>query len=297
MLFRLFVAKSTACKSNVAFASSASTAKNFALFLLFQNGVAFCCKKEYNTTYFVWYNAEVCEKKEQFVNKIGVITDIHGNLPALVAVLQLLDEQGCNEIIFCGDVVDMGPHGTACFELLCSRKDVTMIVGNHDRDFALDNYYVHPCSHVPKAHKEYVFANTDARFKQKVLQMPLFVTRQCGGQTLRFCHYAMVDGVTDISSYPFLSLENFPTREIFDRQYKNVQCDAVFFGHKHEPCDIVGDKIYCCVGSVACHREQLAKAVVIEYDEHSWRYKRVSAPYDATEFTKQLLAMPCAGIL
>ena len=36
------------------------------------------------------------------MKKIGVISDIHGNIVALKAVLELLDGEGCEEIIHTG---------------------------------------------------------------------------------------------------------------------------------------------------------------------------------------------------
>ena len=50
--------------------------------------------------------------------KIGVLCDIHGNLPALAAVLHTLNEYGCDEIIGTGDVLTIGPESVECLHLL-----------------------------------------------------------------------------------------------------------------------------------------------------------------------------------
>ncbi|MCZ8163077.1 MAG: metallophosphoesterase family protein, partial [Microcystis sp. LE19-196.1B] len=42
--------------------------------------------------------------------KIAVLSCIHGNMPAFNAVLQDLDQQGCQEIYCLGDLVGYGPH-------------------------------------------------------------------------------------------------------------------------------------------------------------------------------------------
>ena len=221
------------------------------------------------------------------MKKIGVISDVHGNLSALEAVLRLLDELGCEEIIHTGDVVDIGPHSRECLDLLLERADVTCLLGNHDRDFLINKTQVRNLSHVPAQHKEQVFATlTDAHRKQ-VGQFPLYVTRNCGGSKLLFCHYAFKKDA--FSKFPFHLIATPPSAKAFDEMFEDHDCDAVFFGHKHEPCDIVGKCLYVDVGSVGCHPEPKARAIVIEYDDTSWSYTRVYAPYDMEATRKSML--------
>ena len=47
--------------------------------------------------------------------RIAVIADIHGNLPALEAVLEALDTLQPDQIVVSGDVVDGGPDSAACW--------------------------------------------------------------------------------------------------------------------------------------------------------------------------------------
>lgn len=224
------------------------------------------------------------------MKKIGVITDVHGNLAALTAILHLLDGEKCDEIIHTGDVVDIGPNSSECLQLLLSRDDVTLTLGNHDRDFFLNHTAVRNLSHVPAEHKKQVFATLTEAQRQAVGQFPLFVTRKCGKSTLVFTHYAFKLPF-DIAVFPFMPIETEPTAEKFDQLFASLdtfQCDAVFFGHKHEPCDITGKRLYVDVGSVGCHPNPVARGVVIEYDQHTWSYRRVSAPYDM-EHTHKLM--------
>ena len=226
------------------------------------------------------------------IKKIGVISDVHGNLQALKAILQLLDGEKCDEIIHTGDVVDIGPHSRECLDLLLSRKDVTMTLGNHDRDFALNHTAVRNLSHVPAEHKEQVFATLTEKQRQIVQNLPLFVTRNCGGATLVFTHYAFKQNCSIFDVFPFMPLQDLPTAEKFDEIFESLdelKCDAVFFGHKHEPCDLVGKRLYVDVGSVGCHPDPVARGVVIEYDERSWNYRRVYAPYDMEKTRKQMV--------
>lgn len=42
--------------------------------------------------------------------KIGVIADIHNNVVALEAILDVFKKNGCSEILCCGDIIGIGPY-------------------------------------------------------------------------------------------------------------------------------------------------------------------------------------------
>lgn len=65
---------------------------------------------------------------------IAVISDIHGNLAALAAVLGDLAGFPVDKLICLGDIVGYGPDPELCTDLIMEHADVTLM-GNHD--FAL----------------------------------------------------------------------------------------------------------------------------------------------------------------
>ena len=63
--------------------------------------------------------------------RIGILSDIHSNLPALEAVLEDVDRHG-PEVLWClGDVVGYGAEPDACARVVEETCDVCL-VGNHD---------------------------------------------------------------------------------------------------------------------------------------------------------------------
>lgn len=62
---------------------------------------------------------------------IAVLSDIHGNLPALQAVLQAAESAGCDRIISLGDVAGYYAQPGECIDLLRAH-DAINIMGNHD---------------------------------------------------------------------------------------------------------------------------------------------------------------------
>lgn len=68
------------------------------------------------------------------VTKIALLSDIHGNSPALQAVLADMQNQGCTQVFMLGDIINgVDPHG--CIQLLrewCAKNnaELTCIKGN-----------------------------------------------------------------------------------------------------------------------------------------------------------------------
>ncbi|WP_145035170.1 metallophosphoesterase family protein [Caulifigura coniformis] len=67
----------------------------------------------------------------------AVISDIHGNLEALEAVLSDISSQGIKEIYCLGDVIGYGPNPRECIDLVMKNCQVT-ILGNHDQAALFD---------------------------------------------------------------------------------------------------------------------------------------------------------------
>ena len=71
-----------------------------------------------------------CSSEASFM-RFGIISDIHGNLVALEAVLQALSDENIDRLICLGDVVGYGPQPEACLDLIAEHDAIT-IAGNHE---------------------------------------------------------------------------------------------------------------------------------------------------------------------
>lgn len=67
----------------------------------------------------------------------AIISDIHGNVEALQAVLADIREQGIQEIYCLGDIIGYGPNPRECIDLIRRHTAVT-ILGNHDQAALFD---------------------------------------------------------------------------------------------------------------------------------------------------------------
>lgn len=70
--------------------------------------------------------------------ELGLISDIHANLPALEAVLS--DMPDVDEVVCLGDVVGYNPYPVECLELVKEECDY-VLQGNHDREIKNPEVY------------------------------------------------------------------------------------------------------------------------------------------------------------
>ena len=79
--------------------------------------------------------------------KIAIISDIHGNMQALEAVLKNIEAEKCEKIFCLGDLAMAGPEPAKTIEKiqeLQKTKDFTIIQGNTDEMIAnCDNQMLH----------------------------------------------------------------------------------------------------------------------------------------------------------
>ncbi|WP_143305949.1 metallophosphoesterase family protein [Chitinophaga vietnamensis] len=69
--------------------------------------------------------------------RIAIISDIHGNLPALTAVLEDIRAFGADETYCLGDLTDAAPWHNEVIDLIRARN-IPTIMGNHDERIAFD---------------------------------------------------------------------------------------------------------------------------------------------------------------
>ena len=99
--------------------------------------------------------------------KYLIISDVHGNLPALEKVLK--KEKNVDGYINLGDVVNYGPWSNECVEIIDGLKNCINIMGNHEEYFNsgicnVDNSIVQ--AFFKKNYPEYTMQKKTNKYKQ-----------------------------------------------------------------------------------------------------------------------------------
>ena len=63
--------------------------------------------------------------------KIALISDVHGNYPALTAALKRIRKEGCDIVVSLGDIAGYYCMVNECIEL-CRENGIVNVMGNHD---------------------------------------------------------------------------------------------------------------------------------------------------------------------
>lgn len=105
--------------------------------------------------------------------RVAALADIHGNLPALRAVLSELDHDDYDAIVVCGDVVG-GPLIRETLELLAARREPTRCIrGNAERE-AVAVYDGAPVSEDPAGRAAAWSAQVlDGRWRDELAAWPI----------------------------------------------------------------------------------------------------------------------------
>ena len=116
---------------------------------------------------------------------VAVVTDIHGNLPALQAALARIDELGIVRIYCGGDLVGYGPHPNEVCALIAERG-IPTIYGNYDHAIARDledcgcAYITPPDREIGQRSVDWTLAHTDRASKDFMRELPFDLRFEVG---------------------------------------------------------------------------------------------------------------------
>ena len=162
----------------------------------------------------------------------AVITDIHGNLPALEAALDRIEELEISRVFCGGDLVGYGPHPDEVCALIAERA-IPTIYGNYDYAIARDLDDC-GCAYVDQHDRElgqqsvaWTLEHTDRAAKDFMRELPFDLRFDVGERQVRLVH----GSPRKVNEYLF---EDKPAR-LYERLAAAEDSDVLVFGHTHKP--------------------------------------------------------------
>ena len=197
--------------------------------------------------------------------KIALLSDIHGNLPALDAVLE--DLPAVDAIVCAGDIVGYNPWPSECVDRIRADADV-VVEGNHDA--AIKSPSTFDANELAQAGVEYAAEMLSAEQKQWLETLPESET--------------IADG-------SFLVVHSHPTirgKYVFPQEFPNLpryldDSRGIILGHTHiQHATEIDDKIIVNPGSVGQPRDADNRAAyaVLDTVNHTVDCRRVAYPVD-----------------
>ena len=162
----------------------------------------------------------------------AVITDIHGNLPALHAALARIEELGIERVFCGGDLVGYGPHPNEVCALIAERE-IPTIYGNYDYAIARDledcgcAYVTAHDRELGQRSVEWTLAHADRDAKDFMRGLPFDLHFRVGRVDVHLVH----GSPRKVNEYLF---EDKPAR-LYERLAGAERDPVLVFGHTHKP--------------------------------------------------------------
>jgi putative phosphoesterase len=230
------------------------------------------------------------------MTRVAVITDIHGNLPALEAALQAIEAIGVDGLYCGGDLVGYGPRPNEVCRLI-EERGIPTIYGNYDYAIGRDLEDC-GCAYVTQHDRDlgqlsvaWTLANTDEHSKGFMRGLPFDLRFDLGRQRVRLVH----GSPRKVNEYLF---EDKPAHT-FERIAAGAECDVLVFGHTHKPwIHTYGEVLFVNCGSIGKPKDGDPRAAfaLLELDEHgsvSASIQRV--PYDAQTVANEVVTVGLPG--
>ena len=163
------------------------------------------------------------------MTRVAVISDIHGNLPALEAVLEEIRREEPDLIVSCGDVAS-GPMPAETIDVLMALRDARFVRGNAD-DGLVDEFDGRPPTPLPGPFADWCAKQITRAQRDFLASFDDTVTIDAvdGIGRVLFCH-ATPKNNTDIFT---AETPADRVRELFG----NVDAELVVCGHTHMQFD------------------------------------------------------------
>jgi putative phosphoesterase len=211
--------------------------------------------------------------------KLLILSDIHGNWPALEAVLRA--EPDFDGVAFCGDVVDYGPCPVECLRWLRDHAD-QLVRGNHDNALAFDQDCrclgsFREFSRATRAWHRTLVGEADRDFLAK---MPTLDWFEWGGR-----HFRMAHATPQGDLFEYLPMDHWEER------VRGLDADYMLLGHTHlQGLRTFAKTTVVNPGSVGLARDGAGEACYAVFGDGQMMLKRT--PYDAERTISLLRKAP-----
>lgn len=224
------------------------------------------------------------------MDRLAVITDIHGNLPAFQAALARIDELGIADVVCGGDLVGYGPHPNEVCALI-QERGIPTIYGNYDHAIARDLddcgcAYVTPRDReLGQKSVEWTLTHTDRAAKGFMRGLPFDLELEVGDHRVHVVH----GSPRKVNEYLF---EDKPAR-LYERLAAAESADVLVFGHTHKPwVREHGGVLFVNCGSVGKPKDGDPRAAFAVLDATGGRIHVTieRAEYDAPAVAREVAA-------
>lgn len=229
--------------------------------------------------------------------KIALLTDIHGNLEALKAIIDDIKKRNIDRVVCLGDTINFGPNSKECIDMLID-NNIDMTLGDSELyciNKANINYSI---ANERTKHYEWVKSSLTDKELNYIKKCPMYYECNINYEDSRFdkklifCHYLIRD---ETKEYPF---EHSRLDKDINLWIKyNDEKKEYFVGHLHYAFNInnvdgiLGDYIketqtltnINVLESAGCSKNNKTSYMMLDIGK-SIKFKKIELEYDREKF-------------
>lgn len=227
-------------------------------------------------------------ENEVKIIKIAVISDAHGNLPALWAVIDDIKREDCEKIYHLGDAIAIGAYPAEVMESLM-HNNVQLIMGNHEEFFlSQPNVKQESMSEGEFTHQKWVSDALSRLHRRIISNSPYRYDEIINGYRLSFMHYALSSDTE--SEKKFSRYVKKLSDDNIDEVFGDIKADIVFFGHMHTTLNLTGKSgvKYINPGSLGCQKDDLADYCIVTISNGIYKIDFKKIKYDKITAIEEL---------
>jgi protein phosphatase len=211
--------------------------------------------------------------------RLALISDIHGNITGLKAVLARIEEMGGVDALYAlGDHVGFGAATDQVVDLLVQHR-AHMLRGNWEELVFDVESHVHKTINPELVRRvaAWTYAHLSPTNQSLLQALPVRETVEIApNNKLLLCH------ATPNDPWPRVCQPDIATPTL-RHVYGALDAEIVAYGHYHQHHVLMLDgKLLLCVASVGFREDGLSGLTILEYDGHL-RVQQLQVPYDMAE--------------
>lgn len=209
--------------------------------------------------------------------RIAVLSDIHGNSPALEAIISDIKQNNIDRVICLGDSVGIGPNPDKCIDLIME-NNIETVLGNHELYYVRGTDIDNEMSEIEKSHHTWIKSLLTDKHYKFLSSRPLSISIEVNGYKLLFQHFLIDE--TEIDKYPFHCISVLK-KDIAHQILDELDTDYIFIGHEHRPYEVeYNHKKLIDSGSSGCIYDDITHYTIIDINDeikvtrHELKYNR-----------------------
>jgi len=225
--------------------------------------------------------------------RIAIFSDVHGNLPALEAVLGDIQAQPFDATYCLGDLVGYGPFPNEVIERI-SRDRIPTIMGNYDEGVGFDRddcgCAFREADEKRRGDQSLAWTRAQVTAENKALLRTLVheIRFEADGRRVLLVH----GSPRKVNEYLF---EDRPLSS-FQRLAASSSADIIVYGHTHRPyTKLVDEVLFLNAGSVGKPKDRDTRACYAILDTRIRSVEFVRVEYDIARVTRAIRASELPG--